>query len=265
MTGLAAVAGSIPVPTARTAEKRPQPPLGIASYSLRKFSTAEAIAMCKRLEVSAVCFKDMHLPFTASPQEIKETVAKVQSAGLELTGLGVIYMKDEKTVNMAFAYAQAAAVKMIVGAPNVELLQLCEKKVKETGIILAIHNHGPDNTLYPGPGDAYRLIRNLDPRIGLCMDVGHTVRNGEDAIAAVKKYINRLYDVHIKDVTAASKMGETVEIGRGIIDIPKLIDTLLKVKYKGALSLEFEKDAEDPLPGMAESIGYVKGVLASLS
>lgn len=68
--------------------------------------------------------------------------------------------------------------------------------------------------------------------------------------------------MHVKDVDKAAKEGITVEMGRGIIDIPKVIETLRKIKYSGRCSLEFEKDMSDPLPGIAESIGYLKGVMA---
>jgi sugar phosphate isomerase/epimerase len=70
--------------------------------------------------------------------------------------------------------------------------------------------------------------------------------------------------VHIKDVTAAAKEGGTIEIGRGVIDIPKFLKTLIKLNYKGSVSFEFEKDGKDPLPGVAESVGYVRGVLATI-
>jgi len=265
LAGLATVAGSIRFPDAIAAsEPALAPTLGVASYSLRKFKTADAIAMTKRIGATRICFKDVHLPLESSEEEIHNALSLVRSAGLELYGVGVIYMKDEKSVHQAFAYARAASVRMIIGAPDVELLGLCEQKVKETDVMLAIHNHGPDNPLYPGPGDAYALIRDMDRRVGLCMDIGHTMRNGQDPAEAAKKYIDRLHDIHIKDVTEASKAGQPAEIGRGVIDIPKFLRTIFKLKYRGVLALEYEKDADDPLPGMAESIGYLKGVLADL-
>ena len=56
--------------------------------------------------------------------------------------------------------------------------------------------------------------------------------------------------------------GTTIEMGRGVIDTPKVLKTLMDVNYQGAVSLEFDKDEEDPLPGVAESIGYIRGVLS---
>jgi inosose dehydratase len=136
--------------------------------------------------------------------------------------------------------------------------------VQEYNIPVAIHNHGPDNPLFPTPQSAYERIASLDRRLGLCMDVGHTQRSGVDPAESAEKYFDRLFDVHIKDVSAPTAQGRTVEIGRGVIDIPKLLRTLKRLGFKGTLALEFEKDEKDPLPGCAESIGYLRGAIAAL-
>jgi sugar phosphate isomerase/epimerase len=171
-------------------------------------------------------------------------------------------MKTQESVDQAFEYAKMAGVKMIVGAPDYALLPYVEQKVKTYDFKLAIHNHGPDNPLYPNAADIWNHIKDLDARIGICIDIGHTTRDGQDPSVDILKYSSRIYDMHIKDVDKAAKEGITVEMGRGIIDIPKFVETLRKVKYSGSCSLEFEKDMKDPLPGIAESIGYFKGVIA---
>jgi sugar phosphate isomerase/epimerase len=55
--------------------------------------------------------------------------------------------------------------------------------------------------------------------------------------------------------------GASVEIGRGVIDIPAVIKTLKKINYQGNVAFEYEKDEADPVPGLAESIGYVRGIM----
>jgi sugar phosphate isomerase/epimerase len=154
---------------------------------------------------------------------------------------------------------------MIIGVPTYDLLPYTNKKVQEYDIPVAIHNHGPDNPLFPTPQSAYERIATLDRRLGLCMDVGHTQRSGVDPAESAEKYFDRLFDIHIKDVSASTAQGQTVEIGRGVIDIPKLLKTLTRLGFKGTLALEYEKDAKDPLPGSAESIGYLRGVIAALA
>jgi len=199
-----------------------------------------------------------------SEQEMKVSLGKLKDAGLQLSSCGVVYMKTEEEVNKAFAYAKLAGLTMMVGVPEAPLMELAERKVKETDIALAIHNHGPTDQRFPSPESAYKLIAKMDKRMGLCIDIGHTQRLGLDPASEVERFYDRVLDLHVKDVSSADAKGTTVEIGRGVIDIPKLLTTLVKLKYSGTLHFEHEKDQQDPLPGVAESIGYVRGVLATL-
>ncbi|WPP49277.1 sugar phosphate isomerase/epimerase family protein [Catalinimonas niigatensis] len=239
--------------------------LGIASYSLRSLSLDEVIAVSKRLQLNSVCLKSMHLPLDTSPKELKAMAKKVKDAGLDLYAAGVIYMKSADEVNQAFDYAKTAGLKMIVGVPNHDLLPLVEKKVKETDIKLAIHNHGPGDDVYPSPDSVYEKIKNLDKRIGLCIDIGHTFRIGQDPAEKAKQYAERLYDIHLKDVDGTGAEGETLELGRGVMDIPAFLSALQAINYTGVVGLEYEKDGDDPVPGLAESVGYARGVMSALN
>ena len=234
--------------------------LGMAGYTFKEFTVEQTVEMMKRTRVSYISLKDFHLPMTSSRDQMNAVLAKFRDAGITVYTLGVIYMKTPESVDLAFDYAGLAGVKMIVGAPNYELLHYVEKKVKAHDIRLAIHNHGPDNPLFPNATDIWNHIRDLDPRIGICLDIGHTTRDGQDPAIDIVKYSQRLYDVHIKDVDRPDKEGTSVEIGRGIINIPGVVAALRSIKYSGKCSLEFEKDMKDPLAGIAESLGYWKGV-----
>lgn len=238
--------------------------LGLASYTLREFNLEDTLAMTKRVGLKYICFKSMHLPLDSTPAQIRDTVQKVKDAGLILYGGGVIYMRNEKQVNEAFDYAKAAGMKVIVGVPQPELLPLVNEKVRQYDIKVAIHNHGPTDKVYPTPASAYEKIKNLDKRIGLCNDIGHTIRAGVDPSLSARKYADRLLDVHIKDVSEATADGHAVEVGRGVINIPEFLKTLINIGFDGKVSFEYEKDAKDPLPGLAESVGYVNGVLATM-
>ncbi len=238
--------------------------LGIASYSLRKFTLDDTLQITSRLGISEISFKDFHLPLDASDELISATLSKCEAAGINLYGGGVIYMTSRAEVDRAFEYAKKAKFKMIIGVPEHELLAYVEKKVQEYNIKLAIHNHGPGDKRYPTAVSAYSLIKNMDPRMGLCLDIGHTVRMNGNPEKDVVEFFNRIFDIHIKDVTLNDAQGKTCEIGRGVIDIPSFIGTVIRMNYSGTLALEYEKDADDPLPGMAESIGYIRGVLSTM-
>lgn len=238
--------------------------LGLASYTCRKFDLTKTLEMANRVGLKHIALKDVHLAMNSTPEQIQAAAAQVKAAGLDLYGGGVIYMRSEAQVNQAFDYAKAAGMKVIIGVPEPGLLPLVDKKVKEYDIKVAIHNHGVNDKVYPIPATAYEMIKDLDQRIGLCDDIGHTARAGVDVAASLEQFADRLLDVHIKDVTAADPKGGVTEVGRGAIDIPGVIRTLIKINYTGLVSFEYEKSEDDPLPGLAESVGYVRGVMATV-
>jgi sugar phosphate isomerase/epimerase len=239
--------------------------VGMAGYSFRYFDIDKSLEMLQRLDVRYLCIKDFHLDLKSTKEECDAFHAKLKSKGITGYGVGPIYMdKTESQIDEAFEYAKRAGVKLIVAIPKYEYLPYVDKKVKEYDFKYAIHIHGPDNPLYPNAQNVWDNVAKLDPRIGMCLDIGHDTRDGYNPSDDLKKYHSRVFDIHIKDVTAASKAGSTCEMGRGVIDIPAFVKMLRKVKYSGVCSLEFEKDMKDPLAGLAESIGYFKGVAAAV-
>ncbi|MCL2306472.1 MAG: sugar phosphate isomerase/epimerase [Planctomycetaceae bacterium] len=235
--------------------------LGLASYTTRNFDQATTIQFAKRAGLNYLCFKEMHLNLDASDEECAQAAQVVEEEGLQLYGAGVIQMSTADQVENAFRYAKAARMNTIVGVPDEKVLDLVDQKVKETGIYLAIHNHGPGDKKYPTPQSVYEKVKHLDPRIGLCIDVGHTVRIGADPMESIRKYKDRLFDLHIKDVTQAAPEGTTCICGRGVIDLPAVIATLKEVGYDRVVSFEYEAETKDPLPGLMESVGYIRGVI----
>jgi len=249
-----------PQPAPETAEKFK---VAMAGYSFKNFDLDQTLEMMQKCDVKNLCIKDFHLPLKSNEKEIADFHAKLASKGVTGYAVGPIYMRSEKEIDDAFAYAKRVGVKLIVGVPNYELLPYVDKKVKEYDMHYAIHLHGPDIALYPDAEDVWNHVKDLDPRIGMCLDVGHDTRNGKDPVQDLKKYKSRIFDIHIKDVTGASKAGYSVEIGRGIIDFPAFVKMLRKVGYTGMCSLEHERNMKDPLQGIAESIGYFRGVIAT--
>jgi inosose dehydratase len=261
--GVNSVYGSVVSPaTGKKPSEADKFTVGMAGFTFVRLNVDKTIEIMKRTGVTNLSLKDIHMPLNSTQEKINEVIGKFRSAGINVYTVGVIYMKTQESVDQAFEYARMAGVKMIVGAPDYELLPYVDKKIKEYDFRMAIHNHGPDNPLYPNATDIWNHVRDLDPRIGICIDIGHTTRDGQNPATDIIKYKSRIYDLHIKDVDKASKEGITIEMGRGIIDIPKVVEALRKIKYNGKCSLEFEKDMEDPIAGIAESIGYFKGVMA---
>jgi sugar phosphate isomerase/epimerase len=240
--------------------------LGVASYSLRKFTLDQALEMAKALGVTYMTFKDVHIPRTDPPETTRALRAKIEAAGITIMGGGTINMKNEpEQIRKDFVYAKNAGMPLIYASPDPAALDFIETMVKEHDVKLVIHNHGPEDKWWPAPKDAYNAIKSRDKRMGLCIDIGHTIRTGTDPVQACVDCQDRLYDMHVKDLKSKTDRDSQVEVGRGVLDFPGLFRTLLKIGYQGQVGLEYEIKADDPLPGMQESIAYMRGVLAALT
>jgi inosose dehydratase len=234
--------------------------MGIAGYTFLHVPIDQGIAMMKRVGIGALSIKDFYIPLDSGADKISSVMGQFSAAGIKVYAAGVIYMKTQQEVDKAFAYAKAIGVDLIIGSPNIELLGYMEQQVKGYGIRVAIHNHGPEDKLYPSPVDVYTHVKGLDERIGLCLDIGHAARAGADPAKVVRDYGSRIFDLHIKDLAVISREAKPIELGRGVLDIPGLVKALVKTRYAGYCSLEHEMDMNDPLPGIAESAGYFRGV-----
>jgi sugar phosphate isomerase/epimerase len=241
--------------------------IGVATYTMRELPIEEAIKAVQRVGLKYVSIKNVknHIDLSHTPEERKQRAKMFRDAGLVPLSVGNVGMKnDEADVRRAFEYARDIGVTTMVCAPPKDAVPLLDKFVKEFDIKLAIHNHGPEDKQFPSPYDVMKAVENHDKRIGLCIDVGHTARAGVDPAEAILKCRERLYDLHMKDISALGDRNTPIECGRGILNSRSILAALLKIKYQGLAGFEYEKDAKDPVPGLAESVGYTKGLLAGL-
>ncbi len=248
----------------QTSALEPKFELGLASYSFRKFDVNQVIKWCKKAEIKKITLKDFHLPLKSTDEECAAMAQKFKDAGMEVYSCGVVYMGSEQDIDNAFRYAKALGCVSIVGVPKWELLPYAEKKVKETGILMAIHNHGPGDKLYPTTKSVWDRVKDMDPGMGIALDTGHTIRAGEDPIQAVREYKDRIFDFHIKDMTEWTAAGRGVICGHGKMDLLGLMRALIEVGYSRVCPFEYEIDEKDPFPGFMESLGYVRGLLAAI-
>jgi sugar phosphate isomerase/epimerase len=261
-----------PAGAAGAATRRPANPdpaalkIGVASYSMRKFTLDQALEMAAVLRVKYMTFKDVHLPRTDPPERTRELRAKIEAAGITIMGGGTITIpNDPAEIRKDFEYARNAGFPLIFTSPDPAALDPLEQMAKEFDIKVAIHNHGPEDKVWHRPQDAYAAVKTRDHHLGLCIDIGHTLRTGTDPVAACRECHDRLYDMHVKDLAVKTEKGSQVEVGRGLIDFPALFRTLIDVNYQGQVGLEYEIKEDAPLPGMIESLAYERGVLAGIA
>ena len=240
--------------------------LGIAGYTYNKFSIDETLAFLEKLDVHYLCIKNFHLPFDSTPAQIAEFKKKCADHGVTGYGVGPIYMASDEEAKKAFDYAAAIGVKTVVAVPTEQKeieVDGKKKKVrfhsrarceylaglcKEYDMRVAIHNHGPDIPYcFPTGESAFNMVKDLDARMGLCLDIGHDFRAG-----------------HIKNVKFDPKKNIAVPMPRGDMDMWEIVKALVEVNYTGCCSLEYERDFKDNLAGVAESIGYFKGLIKAV-
>jgi sugar phosphate isomerase/epimerase len=254
--------------TPRLAGGKPSPiHLGLASYTFRNFTRAQMIGFMKQLHVGDLNAKDAkdHLPM--DPSQEAAALADYAAAGIKLHAAGAIYFPkdDDDDIRAKFEYCKRAGIGVIVaGDPTLENLPRIEKFVKQYDIRIAIHNHGPEDKLWPSPLDVLKAVKNMDPRIGCCIDVGHTVRAGTDVVQAIHAAGPRLYNMHMKDLTSFTDKESQVAVGDGEMPVREIFETLIATKYRGFVDLEYEVHPDGPLPGVIASFAYMRGVLAGM-
>lgn len=267
----AAGAASFTIPAAGQALKETGAPcpikLGLCSYTFRNFTRAQLIGFMKQLNITDLNVKDVkdHLPM--DPAQERQALSDYAAAGIKLHAAGAIYFttSDEKDIRGKFEYARRAGINVIVaGDPTPESLKWIERFVKEYDIKIAIHNHGPEDKFFPSPFDVLKAIKDLDPRIGFCIDVGHAVRANANVVEAIHATGSRLYDMHVKDLTDYSSKESQVAVGEGVIPFREIFKALAEIKYPGYVDLEYEINGNDPMPGVIESYAYMRGMLTGM-
>jgi sugar phosphate isomerase/epimerase len=255
------------------AQERPSsegaPPirLGLASYTFRNFNRAQLIGFMKQLNVFALNAKDVkdHLPM--DPQEESAALADYAAAGIKLHAAGAIsFVKDEDAdIRSKFEYCKRAGISLIVaGDPSLETLPRLEKFVEEYDIRIAIHNHGPEDTVWHSPLDVLKAVKGMDPRVGCCIDVGHAARAGTDVVQAIHEAGPRVLNIHMKDLANFQIKDSQVAVGDGLMPVRSVFEALIATKYKGFVDLEYEAHSDDPMPGVIASFAYMRGVLAGI-
>jgi sugar phosphate isomerase/epimerase len=239
--------------------------LGVASYSFRKFGRADVIEFMKELNTPYLNVKDVHLAM-ATPAEIRQAAADYAAAGIKLTAAGTIYFlkDDDDDMRHKFEYCKIAGIPLIIAGPAPDTLPRLERFVKEYDLRIAIHNHGPEDKYFPSPLDALKALKDMDPRMGVCIDLGHTARAGTDVVDAIHRAGPRLYDVHMKDLANASSKESQVAVGDGTLPVEKIFAALIAINYPGYVDLEYEIHEDNPMPGMIKSFAYMRGVLAGI-
>lgn len=241
--------------------------LGLASYTFRTFTRAQTIGAMQALALRDINCKDTrdHLPM--DPAAEATALADYAANGITVHAVGTVsFPKDEDDdIRAKFEYAKRAGAKVIVaGDPAPATLPRLERFVQEYDIRIAIHNHGPEDKIWPSPYDVLKAVEKMDPRLGCCIDIGHACRAGANVPQAVRDVGPRLFNMHAKDLTSFSSKESQVAVGEGLMPMRAIFDSLIAIDYQGYVDLEYEIHADDPMPGVIESFAFMRGVLRGM-
>ena len=249
--------------------------IGIAGFTFHKKNIDQTIAAMKELDLHSLCVKDFHLKLDCTQEEADAFKAKLAEAGIVPVGVGPIYADTEEVARKGFEQAKKLGVRVVVGVPfeygevdgkktrveSDKMLDIVDRLVKEYDMVYAIHNHGPDIPyLFPTAEAAIKRIGSRDKRIGVCLDIGHERRAGLDPVKFIEQNSDRIYDVHLKNIKIDPVKNLAMRGPRGELDIPAIFAALAKAGYSGNCNIEYERDFDDNMAGLLESVGYYRGV-----
>ena len=268
-------------PKGACGEKKPiKFKFGLAGYTMHKKTLDETLAVLRKTDIHYLCVKDFHLPLKATDAEMAAFKEKCAKAGVNPYAAGPLYTKTNEDVRRFFEYAKRFGFKTVVGVPydpadakdswnkrvgSRKQLEYIDKLVKEFDIRYAIHNHGPASpNMYPDVAYGWNLVKDLDPRIGFCMDVGWEYGCGKDPAETIRQYGSRIYDLHFKNFEKNKPNGASTPLPRGKINFVKVLKALRDIDYAGVCALEYERDFQDNIVPIAECVGYYRGLVDAL-
>ncbi len=228
-------------------------PMGIQSYSLRGLGK-NGWEKAAELEIHWVEFYDAHYPKTDNEAAVAEMNKRMAKLDISISAHGVHgFGKDHATNEALFKFAKLAGFKNISADPSPDSFDSLDKLVKQYDIRINIHNHGPGHR-YNKIGDVLKAIKDRDPRIGFCADLGHYIRSAEDPAKVIAEAGERLYGVHLKDFAEMKGNAKGTILGKGVMNVEEVFKALKKVKFPadGALSLEYEESAANPMEDLKQ-------------
>ena len=248
--------------------------LAMAGYTLKSFKADAALEFCEVHGFRNLCVKNTHLPFTADSMEINEFRRKCEDHGVAPYGVGPINMCDRNDVRRYFDYAAALGVKLVVGVPGVKrgpkwtdtysdrgMCEYCSRLADEYKLRYAIHNHGRNPktgnpNLYPAVPENYNLIRDLSPRMGLCVDWAYTYVDGLDCREVALKYGDRIFDGHVRCISDMKNGSSGINPAGRVFDYDGIFDALREIGYDGCLGLELANAFPKNPQWITESYDY---------
>ena len=265
---LAAAAFAAPIPdTAKVGQFY----AGCQAYSFRLYTVFEAIDKTAQAGGKTIEFypgqkfdDTAKWDHNATPEMIAKVKQYLADKGLTAVGYGVVKLgKDAAADRKVFEFCKTMGIGVVVSEPDVAGMDGIEALVKEFDIKMAIHNH-PKRPLdraylFWDPNYVLSLVKDRDPRLGACADVGHWVRSGLDPVECIKILKGRIFDSHMKDLNEFGVVkAHDLPFGQGKSNITGILAEYHAQGYPGPLHCEYEHNWETSVPEITQCLDYVK-------
>ena len=207
-----------------------------------------------------------------TPEQREPVKAKLKALGLTPVGFGVVggLGKDEAGTRKVFEFCKDMGIGMVVAEPTEtkEAYDIIEKLVKEFDIKMAIHNHPKKpldrNYKYWDPEYVLSWVKDRDPRMGSCADIGHFMRSGIKPVDAIAILKGRIMDSHMNDLDAFGvREAKDMVWGTGKSDVPAVLNAFAATGFYGPIDVEWEKDWLTSLPDVTACLTWLKNFKVS--
>jgi inosose dehydratase len=239
--------------------------LGVQSFCFRNFKPiAELIGQIRALGLTRTELCGVHVDFN-DEAEFGRVAAKFRTEGVTISSIGVLKFRGEPEEELWFRFAKAAGCRLIAmtfdhkALPGV--IPATEKLADKYNMLLGIHNHGGFHWLGNLDMVSHILVHS-GPRVGLCLDTAWAMQSGEDPLEWARTLQHKMFGMHVKDFVfdRAGKWTDVV-VGTGNLKLKETLALAVAAPQMQAITLEYEKDATNPVPALQACVAAVRGCL----
>jgi sugar phosphate isomerase/epimerase len=171
----------------------------------------------------------------------------------------------DEEIDYAFRMAQALGARSISSSSSVTIAKRVAAFADRYKMTWAGHGHDDvcDPEQFAKP-ETFEKIMSFSPYIGVNLDIGHFTAGGYDAVAFIRRYHDRITNLHLKDRfrnPQGGGKGANVRWGDGETPIREVLQLLRREQYPFPANIEYEYQGTDAVIEVAKCLQYAKDIL----
>ena len=230
--------------------------VGIQSYCFRKFTLEKTALLLAQCGIDTLEISRIHLDVINTEVVPDIAMSVLADIGIQISAYGSNRLtNDEDKLRRIFGFAKRFGIKVLTADPDHDALDLISRLCDEYGIKVAIHNHGRDDMRHGRASMLKEILDTTANNIGVCLDTGWMIDAGDDPVAFADANMSRIYGIHLKDFSYdTSGIRHETLIGEGLLELESLLRILKVHDYTGNITIEYEKNPDDPVPDLKKCI-----------